>query len=123
MEAHPWPVRWRSAWCRRSLSRLRVAFRPPAGDQRGVLACIVLPSEVASVDDVELAVRESCVEKLRVRGRNHSVAFAGDDLYRRLDRRQQVAEDREFGGVGTHVAHGLDEALAVVGGQIVLTDP
>jgi hypothetical protein len=78
---------------------------------------------VAGVDDVELAVGQPCVEELCVRGRDRGVASAGDDLHRRLDRREQVSKDRELGGVGAHVAHRLDEVVAVVGGEVVLPGP
>jgi hypothetical protein len=38
------------------------------------------------------------------------------------DPRQQLAEDRKIGRVIAHVAHRLDEPVAVVGGEVVLAD-
>ena len=50
------------------------------------------------------------------------VSRAGDDLHRDLDLRQQMAEDGELGRIGAHVAHRLDEAVALVGGEVVLAE-
>ena len=48
---------------------------------------------------------------------------AGDDLHRRTYLRQQVAQDGELRRVAADVAHRLDEAVALVGGEVVLADP
>jgi hypothetical protein len=77
---------------------------------------------VPGVEEVELAVGQPLVEELAVGRWHHRVSLSGDDLHRRLDLRQQIAQDRKVGGVGADVAHRLDEAVAVVGGQVVLPD-
>src|SRR4029077_15627732 len=99
-----------------------VASAPPGRDERGVLVGAVFPGEVPSVDDVELAVRQPLMEELGVDRRHRTVPAAGDDLHRGLHLRQQIAQGRELGRVGAHVPHRLDEAVALVGRQIILTD-
>jgi hypothetical protein len=51
-----------------------------------------------------------------------AVSRARDDLHRRLDLRQQIAQDRKFGRVGPYVAHRLYEPVAVVAGEVVFAD-
>jgi hypothetical protein len=77
---------------------------------------------VTRVDDVEPALGQPLVEKLGVHRRHSSVSRAGDDLYGRLDLRQQIAEGRKLRRVRAHVPHRLDEAVALVAGKVVLAD-
>src|SRR6266568_4986797 len=99
-----------------------VAAGPPGGDQRRVLVGCVLPGEVPGIEDVELAARQPVVQELGVDRRHRRVAGAGDDLHRRLDLRQQVAQGWEFGRVGADVAHRLGHPVTLISSQVVLAD-
>lgn len=61
------------------------------------------------------------VEKPVIARRHRSVPHARDDLHRGLDLREQLGEDRKA-RLGADVARRLDEAVAVVGGEVVLPD-
>ena len=82
----------------------------------------LLPREVARVERMDLAVREKVVEVLVVRPRHEVIIAPRDDLGRRGDRRQQIAQHRVLFGVMPHEASGLREAPEVVGADIVLVD-
>src|SRR5690349_8099691 len=99
-----WHPRGRSGEARAGASDAGVAARPPARDQRRVLVGGILPDEVSGVEQVELAFRQPLVKELGVGRGYHAVPRAVDDLYRRLDRRQQVRQDGELPRVGLHVA-------------------
>jgi hypothetical protein len=77
---------------------------------------------VPGVEDVELAAGQPVVQELGVDRRHRRVAGAGDDLHRRLDLRQQVAQGREFGRVGADVAHRLGHPVTLIRPQVVLAD-
>jgi hypothetical protein len=69
---------------------------------------------VPGADEVELAVGEPLSQELGIFRRHRLVAGAGDDLHGRLDLRQQVAQDRKLGRVGSHVPRvGAAEAAQV----------
>ena len=74
-------------------------LRPAARDEHRVLVRAVLPGEVPHVDDVEL-VSGSRSWELGVDRRHRRVSRAGDDLHRRLDLRQEIAQDRRDFGRG-----------------------
>jgi hypothetical protein len=98
----------------------RVAAVPPVADEGGVRVGCVLPCVVPGVDEVERAVGQPLMQKLGVGRWHRGVSRAGDDLYRRLYLREQIAQERNVGRVAAQVAHRLDEAVAVVGGEVVL---
>src|SRR4029077_15578812 len=112
----------RSRLCRGGWSGGCVASVPPGRDEGGVLGGAVLPGEVPRVDDVELAVRQPLMEELGVHRRHGTVPAAGDDLHRGLHLREQITQGRELGGGGARVPHRFDEAVALVGRQVVLPD-
>src|SRR6202049_2824296 len=74
------------------------------------------------VDDVELALWQPLVEKLAVDRWHRWVSRTRDDLDRRLDLRQQIAENRQLRWISAHVAHRFDEPVSLVGGEVVLAD-
>ena len=88
----------------------------------GVLRRRLLPDEVAGVDDHEAAVGQPLVEELGVGERDDAVVAAVDDRDRRRDLRQQLGERGQLLGIPADVAHRLDEAVAVVAGEVVRAD-
>src|ERR1700751_914751 len=100
--------------------KCRVPGAPPGGHEGGVLVGGVLPGEVTSVDDVELAPWEPLVEIVCIYWGHGRIVRSGNDLHRGLDLWQQVAEHGKLHGVGAHVSHRFDETVAVVGGEVVL---
>ena len=94
----------------------------PIGDHVAVLLARLLPREVTSVEWMDLAVREEVVEVLVVRPRHEVIIASVDDLGRRGDRREKVAQNRVLFWVVPHEASGLREAAEVVGADIVLVD-
>jgi hypothetical protein len=62
----------------------------------------------------QLLVGQPLMQVLGVDRWHSRVPCAGDDLDRRLDLGQRVAEDPKLRRVRAHVAHRLDEAVALV---------
>jgi hypothetical protein len=77
---------------------------------------------MASVEGMDLAVRQEVVQELVVRPRHEVVVTPGNDLGRRGDRREQIAQDRVLFGVAPDETGGLREATEVVGADVVLVD-
>jgi len=94
----------------------------PIGDHAGVLLGRLLPREVTGVERMNLGVRDEVVEVLVVRPRHKVVIASGEDLGRRGDRREKVAQDRVLFWVMPDEASGLRETPEVVGADIVLVD-
>jgi hypothetical protein len=80
------------------------------------------PGEVHGVEDVELAAGQPAVQELGVDRRHRRVARASNDLHRRLDLGQQVAQGGEFGRVGADVTHRLGHPVTLIRSQVVLAD-
>jgi hypothetical protein len=83
----------------------------PIGDQASVLLGRLLPREVTGVERMNLVVRDEVVEVLVVRPRHEVIIASGEDLGRRGDRREKVAQDRVLFWVMPHEACGLRDPL------------
>ena len=104
----------------RSLVDVLVPALDPGRDERRLVVGGVLPHEVDDVEHVELACGQLLVQVLEIDGRYQTVPPATDDLDRRVDRRRAIVQDRPVLGIGAHLPHRLDEAVPVVGLEIVL---
>ncbi len=94
----------------------------PIGDRAAVFLTRLFPREVTGVERMDLAVREEVVQELVVRPRHEVIIATGEDLGRRSDRREKVAQDRVLFWVVPHEASGLRESPEVIGADVVLVD-
>src|SRR5215469_18018081 len=76
-----------SRWPASVICRL-LGLPPQLEGQPGVVVWVVLPGEVASVDDVVLAIGKPVVDEVPVHRRHVVISPAGDDLHGDLHGRQ-----------------------------------
>jgi hypothetical protein len=103
-------------------SNVRVASAPPARGRAPRTRRRRPPRRSAQRRSGRACCWQPLVQVLPVDRWNSRIACAGEDLHGSLHLRQQHREGRKLGRVGAHVARRLDEAIALIGGEVVLTD-
>src|SRR5689334_25446327 len=76
-----------------------ISAADPVDNEAAVFVRGLLPREVTGVKRMDLTVREEVVEVLVVRPRHEVIVASGNDLGRRGDPRQQIAQHRVLLGV------------------------
>lgn len=75
---------------------------------------------MASVDFIERVVMYPLVQIVAIHRKHTGIVVACDDLYRRFNRRQELAEFWQLRLVRTKKAYGFDETVPLVRAQEVL---